>query len=445
MQAKLASYLGPHAFGQFSLVIAFYVIFSLFVDAGISKYVIKKVSEDKSGAQVYYGNFLLAQFFLGLVVFLFFLIIPRVLQYDPVVSKAMFVVGIGLFLSAMIQPSLAIIQAWQKIQIFAWITFVESLAKATWFLYGILTGKDLVFILLIYILVGVFDLLIYGVLTGKIATPKFIFKRSMIQSMFAFGIPFAMLSGFEILIAKVDSVIQKFFLPYSEIGQYAVAYRFLDFLTFLPAIVAISLFPYFSAEKDLETADTKAVINKINKIMVALAVPLGVGVSLFADKIIVTLFGDEYLRSIAAFRILIWATVVTLFYAVPNVIMQVKKTRAAIYILGATTAINVLANWILIPRYGILASAWLTVASYILAGLLYSYYSKKLVKFYLWRFAAWPAAAALVMGLILHQFRDLNIYVLVALAMLIYFGLLFAAGFLKREDLKFDEIINLNR
>ena len=104
-----------------------------------------------------------------------------------------------------------------------------------------------------------------------------------------------------------------------------------------------------------------------------------------------------------------------------------------------------LANWILIPRYGILASAWLTVASYILAGLLYSYYSKKLVKFYLWRFAAWPAAAALVMGLILHQFRDLNIYVLVALAMLIYFGLLFAAGFLKREDLKFDEIINLNR
>lgn len=388
VQAKLAAYLGPHSFGQLSLVLAFYTIFLLFIDAGISKYVIKKVSEDKSASHAYYGNFLIAQFFLALAVFALFMLIPNLLGYEPVVTHAMYVAGAGLLLTAMIQPALAMIQAWQKIHIFAAITFAESLAKAAWFLYAIFADRDIVFIFIIYPIVGLFDILVYAFVTRKIARPvshqggpKFILDRALVRKMFLYGVPFALLSGFEIMIAKVDSIIQKFFLPYSEIGQYAVAYRFLDFLTFLPAIVAISLFPVFSEAADLNTEATRAMIKKINRLMMALAIPMGLFVTLFAENIILMLFGDGYVGAVRPFQILIWATAITLMYAVPNVIMQVKRTRLAIAILAGTTAFNIAANILLIPRFGIIASAWLTVLSYVLAGSLYVYYSRKLVKF----------------------------------------------------------------
>ena len=45
--AKLASYLEPAGFGKFSLILAYYTIFLLFVDFGISRYVIKKISEEE--------------------------------------------------------------------------------------------------------------------------------------------------------------------------------------------------------------------------------------------------------------------------------------------------------------------------------------------------------------------------------------------------------------
>lgn len=57
VHARLANYLGAENFGRFALILAFYTIFLLMVDIGMSKYVIKKVSEDRSLASRYLGNF----------------------------------------------------------------------------------------------------------------------------------------------------------------------------------------------------------------------------------------------------------------------------------------------------------------------------------------------------------------------------------------------------
>lgn len=386
VQAKLASYLGPHSFGKFSLVLALQTIFLLFVDLGISRYAIKKISEDKTTASHYYGNFLIAQLFLALIVFALFTFIPRIFNYDAEITQAMLLVGAGLLLTAMSIPSLAIIQAWQKIHIFATLIFIESLMKAVWFVYAILNNKNLVFIFIVYVLVGIFDILAYWIVTRKIAVPKFRFEISTIRAMLTFGLPFAMISGFEMLIAKIDIVIQKVFLPFSEIGLYSAAYRFLDFLTFLPAIVAISLFPYFAEQKDMAHEDVKTIADRLNRYMFSLALPIAFGLSLFARPLILYLFGPEYYRSILILQILIWATALTIIYAVPNTIMVLKKTRHAVLVLVGVTVLNAGLNIALVPRYGILASAWITLLSYLVIGAVYTFLSRKVVPFRMFRF-----------------------------------------------------------
>lgn len=446
VQAKLAVYLGPLGFGKFSLVLAIQTIFLLFVDFGISRYVIKKISENREQASVYYGNFLIAQSIFASLVLGLFLLLPRLLDYDPEVTRAMYFTGVGLFFTALSIPALTLIQAWQKIHLFAIVIFVESLIKAIWFYYAIVTHKDLVFIFVVYLVIGVFDLAVWWFLTRGLARPKFTLDKKLIKTMLIFGIPFAMTTGFEILISKIDVVIQKVFLTFSDVGIYSAAYRFLDFLTFLPAIVAISLFPYLSERQSFNEPESKYIMSSINRYLVTLALPLGVGVTVLARPIILRFFGTDFSEAIHVFQILIWATVLTLLYAVPNVIMQVKRLHLAVFILAMVAVLNFALNWIFIPIYGILASAWLTVFSYLLIYALFVYHSRILAGYDLWHWSVWPAVWSAIMGSMLWYFRDLDIFIIIPLAILLYFGGLFGVRFLTKNDLqKFYEFINPHR
>lgn len=434
---RLAAYLGPSDFGKFSLILAYYTIFLLFVDLGISRYVIKRISEDKSQAPVYLGNFFVAQLVLAILVSILFVFIPKWFGYEPEVSRAMFYTGLGLLLAALSIPFAAIVQAWQRIHLLALVYFLDSLIRAVWLILAILWQKDLVFIFSVYILTGVLDIFLYSLLTHKIVRPSFVLDRKLVRQLFWFGVPFAFISGFEILIAKVDVVIQKFFLPFTQVGYYSAAYRFLDFLTFVPAVVAISLFPVLSELPDLRTAEVRAVLDRYNRYMVVLAVPLGVAITLFADKIIFVLFGPDYGNAVLLFRILIWATVVTFLYAVPNVLMQVKKTRTAVWILAFAALFNAALNVLLVPRYGIVASAWLTVATYLLVAGSYVYYSKQIAVYSFAPYIFWPVFASAVMGGGLWLVRDFNIFLITGLAFGIYFAVLRLSGFLSQDDWRF--------
>ena len=437
VQARLAAHLGPDGFGKYALVMAFYTIFLLFIDFGISRYFIKKVSEDKNGTDVYLGNFFIAQFFSSVAIFLLFLFLPKIFGYEADVSRAMLITAIGLFLASMSIPFVSLVQAQQKIHILAKVYFFDAVVKSAWFMLAIFWNKDIVFLFWTLIIVGASDLVIFALVTRSIARPKLRLDRRILKQMILYGISFAMLVGFETLIAKADVIIQKHFLDYSGVGLYSAAYRFLDFLTFLPAVVAISLFPHFSGQTNIDSPDNRVMSEKIHRFMLAVAIPLGLGATILADNIILTFFGHGYEGAILPFQILIWSTAITLFYAVPNVVMQVKALGPAIFILCLSTAFNIVANIILVPRYGIVASAWLTVLSYMLVAVLYVVYSRRFLRFPLWRQGLRPAVASIIMALVLWQIRDWNLFLLIGIAVAIYFTILFASGFLKKKDIEF--------
>ncbi len=433
---KLVTYLGPTDFGRFSLVLAYYTIFLLLVDLGIQRYVIKKVSEDEANASLYLGNFFVAQFLISLAVLLVFAVVPKVLNYEPVVGRAMLVAGLGLLVGSLSNPFSALVQARQKIHIVAVVNFVNTIVNAIWLLIAIFTGQNIIFIFWLYTLVGIIGIIIYRI--GTLDTVlKFKLDWALVRRMLLFGLPFAFISGFEILVAKLDIILQKFFLPFAQVGLYNGAYRFIDALTFIPAVVAISLFPYFASKLELNIPEVKDVMNRWNRYMMALAFPLGVGGTILAEKIISGLFDERYLGSVIPFQILIWATVLTFIYAVPNVIMIVKGIKKSVAILALATVFNFVANLIFIPIYGIVASAWITVVSYLIVALLYIFYARKMADFELWRFSTWPIVASAIMGLVVWQIRNFSPIFSIGSGIIVYLAILMIAGYLRRDDWAF--------
>ncbi len=437
---RLVTYLGPTDFGKFSLVLAYYTIFLLLVDLGVQRYVVKKISEDENRASLYLGNFFIAQILISSVVLLAFIIIPKFLHYEPLVGQAMFVAGVGLLVGSLSNPFSALVQAQQRIHIVAAVNFVNTIINAAWLLYAVFSGQNIVFIFWVYTLVGMSGLIIYR-LNTRAAPLKLELDWPLVRRMLLFGLPFAFISGFEMLVAKLDIVLQKFFLPFAQVGLYSGAYRFIDALTFIPAVVAISLFPYLASKSDLKTPEVREVMNRWNRYMMALAIPLGVGGTILADKIILGLFDERYLGSVLPFQILIWSSVLTFIYAVPNVMMIVKQVRKSVAILAVATIFNFAANLIFIPKFGILASAWITVASYLFVALAYIFYAGRIADFKLWKFGLWPVIASAVMGFVVWQIREINPVVSIGAGIMVYLAVLAIARFLKREDLEFAKSI----
>lgn len=434
---RAITYLGPEEFGKLSLVLAYYVIFILLVDFGISKYVIKTVSEDKNLGSLYLGNYLVAQFFLGLAALVLFYYIPIWLHYEKSVAESMLIVGVGVLLTSMSIPYSAIVQAWQRIGVVAAVNFLNTLINALWLGLAIIFRQNIQFIFLLYGILGLLNIFLYGYFARQHARFDFNIQKTVVKSLFIFGAPFAFISGFEILIQKIDLIIQKHFLPYEQVGLYSGAYRFVDFLTFIPAVVAISLFPFVAEAKNLKTPEVRGMLNHLNRFMIALGIPMGVGATLAADKIILTLFDERFLGSVRPFQILIWSSVLTLIYAVPNVIMLVKRTRQTLWILAVVTVFNAGANWIFIPKYGILASAVITIVSYLLLAILYTFFAKREADFRFGPYFFWPAMFSGIMAVLIYLLRDLHLFAIVPIALVVYFGPLYAVKFIQKEDLQF--------
>jgi O-antigen/teichoic acid export membrane protein len=108
--------------------------------------------------------------------------------------------------------------------------------------------------------------------------------------------------------------------------------------------------------------------------LMLLIAPIVMGTLVLADRIMVLVAGEAFAASGPILRVLIVATGIifmNVIYAHVVVAIQAQRKMLPLYIL--TAVIILLGYVIFIPRYGMWAAAWLTVASEILitTGVIY--------------------------------------------------------------------------
>ena len=90
------------------------------------------------------------------------------------------------------------------------------------------------------------------------------------------------------------------------VGWYNAAYKLVLALAVISDAYYNSVFPVMSKFFVSSKESLKQTYEKSVKYMAILAVPIAVGTTLLADKIILLIFGAEYSHSIIALQILVW-------------------------------------------------------------------------------------------------------------------------------------------
>jgi len=239
---------------------------------------------------------------------------------------------------------------------------------------------------------------------------------------------------------RFDSVLLNIFRSDAETGYYNAAYNLVFSAVLFSNVLNTALYPSLTRQAASAPQRLPHIYERALRYLMMLALPITVGVWALAEHVIVFLFKAAYLPAVPALQIVIW--VVPLMFAsefLGYVVLVGGQEGRAARAITISSGLNVAFNLVLVPRFGFLGAAVMTVVT-----------EAVLVGQYLWilrstmRQINWantlvrPLVAALLMGVVVLALRPhLPFLANVALGAGAYGAFLLALGVVGKDEVHF--------
>jgi len=158
----------------------------------------------------------------------------------------------------------------------------------------------------------------------------------------------------------VDSILISHFLGIEQVAYYGLAYKIYGVLIQPAYFYVNSVFPLLSGKFN----DKKEIFNKSLLILIAGMLVVVVGTWIWADWAVELLGGPGYEMAAKVLRVLILGCLFTYIGHLVGFTLIAKGGQKDLLKVGLIGLVfNLSLNWLLIPSYGIMAAAWITVAT----------------------------------------------------------------------------------
>ncbi len=169
---------------------------------------------------------------------------------------------------------------------------------------------------------------------------------------------------------RIDQVMLHKMVSAAELGNYVAAVKVSELFEALPAAFLTTLFPLLCRAAGQEDQFRRYLGLSFRYLMVV-ALGLCVVMTVAARPIIQILYGQQYQAAAKMLSILIWSEIAVFFGSVvANSLIALNLQRFLVLPTAAGAAINVILNFLLIPRFGAVGAAWATAVSYSAAWML---------------------------------------------------------------------------
>lgn len=164
------------------------------------------------------------------------------------------------------------------------------------------------------------------------------------------------------LYVKLDQILVFEIAGAREAGLYGAVYRVLDQIQFIPISVMTTLFPLIASSHVSDPARTRRLLQLTSEYLTMASLPILAFTIVAAQPIVKLLFGGQLAGAAPALPILMGAFVSISFgYLAGNMVVILELQRAFLRYAAIGLGLNVGLNVALIPSYGFLAAAWVTL------------------------------------------------------------------------------------
>lgn len=435
-----ARYLGVEGFGTLSLALAFTGIFAVFLDLGLNTLTIREVARNNNLAKDYIANTMLLRIILVLFTVGLIMVISSFFGYNRETIEIIFIITLYMIFNSFSQMFYSIFQAFEKMEYQSIGTILSNILLLSGILLAINYRLDIVKFSSVYVIMA-FLLLIYAYIVCycKFFAPNINLKWNKWKELINEAWPFAV-TGISINIYLwIDTIILSAIQGEAAVGLYNASYKLILVLLFIPIVFNNAMFPAMSKYYISSKEYLKISFEKLFKIMMLIAVPLGIGTILVAKDVILFVYGDEFQESTITLQILIWSTVL-IFARGPfeRLLAASNKqiTTTKIFIIGVI--FNIILNLIVIPKYSYIGAAIATVFTDILV-LIFFIHTTKTIRFSISKNIKKSLIkiiiASIIMGVTLSYIVNLNLFLVVLLGIIIYIITLFALKILDEDEI----------
>ena len=170
-----------------------------------------------------------------------------------------------------------------------------------------------------------------------------------------------------LMYGKIDQILVLQYQGVNGAGLYGAAYSLLDRIQFLPGVLMTTVLPIVAAAWPANPERARAAVRRVLGYMAIISLPALAFALAAARPLIVLLFGAQFAPAAGALQVLMASFIPMCFgYVVGTLAVVVERQRRFVLIALAGLVFNVVANVLLIPRYGYMAAAWITVATEVL-------------------------------------------------------------------------------
>ena len=368
----VARYLGPEQYGTMSYVVSFVSLFSILATFGLDNIEIRELARGRVAKEVLIGTaFRLKLVFAILTVAI---IGGIVLALEPdrftqamimVYATSVVVNSVGVIRNYF--TSIVLNEYVVKTEIFR--TIVGMAIKVALLLLHAPLAWFVVAVTFESFLVASGYLYAYAAKVGRVSEWRY--DRQVAGDLLRHSFPL-LLSGAAVLIyQRIDQVMIRNMIDEASVGYFSIAGKFTELILFLPIVMSQTVAPLLvrARERDEEVYRRKR--QQFVDVVVWTALLLAVLASLGAPWLVRWTYGRQYLAAVPVLQIMAFKAVGTALTASSGqlvIIEHLQKWAAVRNLIGCAVCVGM--NFLLIPRFGIVGSAWATIFTVAFTGCL---------------------------------------------------------------------------
>ncbi|MBU4536311.1 MAG: flippase [Euryarchaeota archaeon] len=375
----IARYLGVDGFGLLSAALAATGILGIFADLGLGTYTTREVARNPAQAPRLLGNIIIIKIILSTIIIGVILASLQLLEYPLPEGWVYALIGGYAILSSFSTLFYGLYQAHERMEFQAIGLIINSIMLFVGFILCIYLQLSVVAFGAVYLITSFITMIYTLFLTRwKFEAPAFEVNLSYWKKTIILALPFGVTSIFTLIYFWIDTVMLTALQGNAATGLYNASYKLIMVLLSIYHVYMIAIFPVMAKYYKKSPQSLKLTYHRSVKYILIIIIPVAIGTTFLARDIISLVYTSEFLPSIMALQILIWAVVFMFVNGLStNLLGSIDKqlTVSKITAIGAT--FNILANLIFIPYLSFIGASITTVSTEIIIFVLFGYIVSK--------------------------------------------------------------------
>ncbi len=366
----VARYLGPEQYGLMNYVISIVALFGVLSVFGTSEIIIRELSKSELPKEVVLGTSFFTRLGLAGIALLAICIYLYLASEDVSTSILVLIYSLSsifscfdvirFYFTSIVQNEYVVKSEILRTLVGAGIKVILLLIKAP--LWAFIAALTFDFVLLAggYIVA-------YRKKVARLSTWKF--DVNFAKFLLKVSSPLLISSAAVIIYQRIDQVMIGKILDNESLGYFSTAVSFIGIITFIPSIVVQTIAPILVKIRKEDILRYRREAQRMMNITTWATMIVSIIVSLLSFYIIRYTYGLAYLDAVPVMRILAFKAVGIALTTMGGQLIIIENIHQIAFIRNILACfVCVMCNYLLIPRFGIIGSAWATIITVMFTG-----------------------------------------------------------------------------